>query len=352
MKQLDELTKDLIQFQTVEGNTEEFEKCLDYIENQLSPEFEFERFEKEGEKSFLISRGENPRILLHSHIDVVEADEDLFQPRTVNGKIYGRGAADMKSGVACLMKVLEETETQGVALLLTSDEERGGFNGTGYVIEEKNLNPEFVISAEPDDSGNFPSIVTTQKGVLQLKITAEGKSAHASKPEKGENAAETLISKYDEIRSLFDHKKDFGTTVNLGKMSSEGPVNKIPDSASLQLDIRYSSEYPAEEVLNDLREIYGIDIEVTARAPMLSNSEDEEKIKYLRKAAKEVTGNEIPFRKENFASDMRFFADKGIPAVCFGPEGYNLHGENEYIEKESISEYCEILKNFLKKVKL
>lgn len=341
------ITQDLIKFQTIEGNTEQFEKCLNYIEDCFSEDFRFERFEKDGEKALLISRGENPRILLHGHIDVVDAEKDQFEPELKDGRIYGRGAADMKSGLACLMKTLEETENKELALLLTSDEERGGFNGTGHVIEEKDLSPEIVISAEPDDSETFPSIVTKQKGVLQLRIKVEGKSAHASKPGKGENAAEKLIEKYREIEQLFSHEKEFSTTVNLGKLFSPGPVNKVPEEAEMELDIRFSQQYPKKKVLSDIRNIENINVKVLTEAPMMETSEESQPVKSLNKSAEEVSGRQIKFRKENFASDMRFFTEKGIPAVCFGPEGYNLHGENEFVEVESLETYCEILKNFL-----
>ncbi|MFB6209221.1 MAG: M20 family metallopeptidase [Candidatus Nanohaloarchaea archaeon] len=349
MKTVEETTKDLIRFKTVEGNAQELGNCLNYIEGQLDSGLDFQRFEKNDEKSVLISRGENPRILLHGHLDVIGAEDEIFEPEVENGRIYGRGAADMKSGVACMMKVLEGLEDEDVALLLTSDEERGGFNGTGYVIDEADLEPEFVVSGEPDDSGSFPSIVTRQKGVLQLEISTEGKSAHSSKPEKGENAAEKLLEKYQEIRENFDHEKNFSTTINLGKISSEGPVNKIPNKASVQLDIRFSNQYPRDQVLEDIEGIEGIDTEILKEAPMMEADEDNVFVQGLRSSAEEVSG-QAGFRRENFASDMRFFTERGIPAVCFGPEGYDLHGENEYVEIESMEQYCKILQTFLEEV--
>ena len=346
------ITEDLIRFQTVAGRTKEFEKCLNYIEEQFDSALRLEKFEKEGEKSLLISRGEKPRILLHGHMDVVEAEEEMFEPETKDERIYGRGAADMKSGVACMMKVINEMEGNEVALLLTSDEERGGFKGTGHVIEEENLEPELVISGEPDDSGKFPSIVTHQKGVLQVKLQVEGDSAHASKPEKGENAAEKLLEKYKKIRKLFDHRKEFSTTVNLGDISVEGPINKVPNSASLKLDIRYSNQYNKQEILTDLENIGDTELEVLAQAPMMSNNEEEKSILELKRAAEEITARKVRYRKESFASDMRFFTEREVPAVCFGPEGYDLHGEDEYVEIESMREYCDILKNFLERIEL
>jgi succinyl-diaminopimelate desuccinylase len=346
-----ELTEKLVKYQTTAENKEETEKALDFIEELFEDEkFEKQRFKDEGEESLLISfnKGLKPEVLLHGHIDVVEAEKDQFQPYKEDGKLYGRGTADMKSGLACFIHVMkkyaEKDMNPDIALLITSDEERGGFNGTGHLVE-KGLEPEFAISAEPDDSGSFPSIVNKQKGVLQLKIEAEGKSAHGSKPEKGENAAEKLMQKYREIKNLFS-EGEYVTTVNLGRFESGEVVNQVPSHAEMHLDVRYSSEYSADDVLNDIRAIDGLNVEVTARAPMLETDAEDKYVERL-KSSIEKSGNEPVLRRENFASDMRFFTEKDVPAVCFGPEGYDLHGENEHVELESLSEYCEILKNFL-----
>lgn len=343
---VEELTEELVKLETVEGNSEEVEEGLQLVEKELPQDFELQRFEKEGEKSLLATRGE-PQILLHGHIDVVEAEDSLFQPETRNGKLYGRGTADMKSGIACILKAVQQTMAQGLGVLITSDEERGGFNGTGHVIEETGIEPELAISAEPDDSGHFPSIVTEQKGVLQLELKASGENAHASKPGKGDNAADKLLKKYLEFRKRFNSDADFGTTISLGNISVEGPVNQIPDSALLQVDIRYSGQYPKEKILEDLEEIEGLEYEVLAEAPMLETSEEESGVQALKNSAEEVSGEKVEFRRENFASDMRFFTERGVPAVCFGPEGYNLHAEDEYVKVDSLKIYCEILKNFL-----
>lgn len=347
---LEQITEELIEYRTVTGNHNEVDKGLNFIRKFFDTEFKIREFEREGVKSLLIShqKTDDVEVLLHGHIDVVEAENQLFNSRTEEGRIYGRGAADMKSGLACLMKTLKEEKREGLALLVTSDEEKGGFNGTGYVVEEPGLEPELVISAEPDDSGNFPSIVNIQKGVLHVKASVSGKSAHASKPEKGENAAEKLIQLYlEEIRPLFDRSQEFPTTVNLGKIMSGDVVNRVPNSAEMQLDIRYSNQYPKGEVLKDLRNIRGLEIELIAEAPMMKTSEENKMVQELAKSVESTSDNRPEFRSEAFASDMRFFTEKGIPAVCFGPEGYNLHNREEYVEIESTKTYCEILKNFL-----
>ncbi len=347
---LEKITEELIEYRTVTGELDEIERGLEFIKNFFGSEFAVKTFESEGVKSLLISyeKTEENHILLHGHLDVVEAEEQLFTSRTEEERIYGRGAADMKSGLACLMKILKEKKSEGLALLITSDEEKGGFNGTGYVIEEMDLDPELVISAEPDHSGGFPSIVNRQKGVLQIKASVNGNSAHASKPEKGENAAEKLMNIYrEQIKPLFDHEKKFSTTVNLGKIEAGDVVNRVPNKAEINLDIRYSNQYSKEEVLEDLGNIQDLEIEITAEAPMMETSKDEKIIQELTQSVEEVTEDEPEFRSEAFASDMRFFTEKNIPAICFGPEGYNIHGKKEHVVLESLDLYCEILKNFL-----
>lgn len=350
----EQITERLVEYKTTQNKPEEIENALEFLEGLFDQEeFSIQRFESQKTSSLLISFNQDlsPVILLHGHLDVVGAEEKLFRPRKKNSRIYGRGTADMKAGVACCIKVMHELEARedrpDVALLLTTDEELGGFNGTGHVVEQ-GLAPDFVVSAEPDDSGSFPSIVVEQKGVLQLKILASGRSAHGSKPGKGENAAEKLMQKYFRIKELFS-EGEFATTVNLGKFRSGQEVNKVPEEAEMHLDIRYTDEYSKEEVLEDIQRIEDLEVEVTAEAPMMQVDEENSYVRKLSESIDQI--GEVPeLRRENFASDMRFFTSKGIPAVCFGPEGYNLHGEDEYVEVEGLSVYCEILKNFLESI--
>ncbi|MFB6193303.1 MAG: M20 family metallopeptidase, partial [Candidatus Nanohaloarchaea archaeon] len=340
-KELDELTEQLVRLETVEGNQKAFEEAFDLIERYLN-DFKLERFEKGGKTSMLVNYQDKPEVLLHGHIDVVEADKSQFKPEKSNGRIYGRGAADMKAGVAALVKTMEDLSSDNVGLLITSDEELGGFKGTGYFVENFEL-PEFVISAEPCLE-RFPCIVTEQKGVLQLRLRAEGDEAHASTPQEGVNAAEKLIEKYQGLKAFFP-EGEYTTTLNLSTVDAGSSTNKVPGTAEAEVDIRYTEEYTADEVIEDVESIQGLEYEVIARAPMMKTSPDNRYVNSLREAAKDY--GEVCVSKENFASDARFFTDRGVPAVTIGPSGGNIHGENEYVETRSIFEFAEILKSFL-----
>lgn len=345
-----ELTQKLISFRTVKGNGREIDRCFSFIEGYFE-DFEICSFEKNGDKSLVISKDEepNPDILLHGHIDVVEAKDDLFAPEVENGKIFGRGAADMKAGVACLMKALKDFSQQksdpSVALMLTSDEERGGFNGAGYLVNEKGYRPNFAISAEPNSDEAEGDIVVEQKGVLQLKISCEGEQGHGSRARELENAAEKLIKSYTHIREFFGGN---GTTLNISYIEAGDAINKVPGSAEATLDIRYTDEYDASQVLEDIGAIEGLEVEVVARAPMLKNDPQNFYIQELKQSCRKKKGRGELYRKKS-ASDMRFFTEKGIPAVVFGPDGYNQHGENEFADISGLEEYYEVIVDFLER---
>lgn len=344
------LTRDLMEFRTTHDN-DRFEEALDYIRRYFSTtDVRFREYENEGYKSLLIHRGspEKPGLLLHGHIDVVEAEEDMFKPRVEDGKLYGRGSADMKAGVAALMDVMKETDNTNLSLLIVTDEEIGGFNCMGHVIED--LEPDFAISAEPNNTSGYLDIVTKQKGVLQVEVEKEGSAGHASRPWKGDNAAEELIGKYPEIKALFeDYSEDhWVTTCNLGTMDSGKSMNRIPDKASLGLDIRFSDQYRSDQVLKDLRDIQGIEVEVKADEPMLDTDDGDDNVERLNSIAGEFGESGI-VRKEP-ASDMRFLSEKGVPAVVFGPEGYNSHAGDEYAVISSFEDYCEILERFIEEI--
>lgn len=352
--EITQLTESLVSFRTVKGNYTQIEECFKFIENYFD-DLHVEQFEKNGDKTVLVSEEKTlePDILLHGHIDVVEAENSLFQPEIRDRKIFGRGTSDMKAGVACLMKVMRGLVDDGsdlsVALMLTSDEERGGFNGAGYLVKEIGVEPEFAISAEPNSDEGFLDIVTHQKGVLQLRITSEGEAGHGSKIQKYENAAVKLIKSYTKIEKLFNSEDS--TTLNLSHISSGDAINKVPGEAEATLDIRYTPEYPADQVLEDIRDIEEIDVEVVARAPMLENDRNNFYIQKLKDSVQSNVGEDSGrlYMKKS-ASDMRFFTEKGIPAVVFGPEGYNLHGDNEYAAIPSFKPYYDAVKSFCEEV--
>lgn len=345
-----EITKDLMKFKTVKGNDKEFNKAFQYIEEYFSDtSLQVFHHEKDGFHSMVIATDEDPEMMLHGHVDVVDAEEDMFEPVERDGRIYGRGSADMKSGLTCLMKVLKEvSESSDISagLMIVSDEEIGGFNGAQHLMRNGEYSPEFALSAEPDSDENNVNLVTNQKGIMRIIISAEGEGAHGSRPWKGENAAEKLWKGFEEFKEKFTIDRDkWSTTVNMGYFNAEGAMNVVPDYAEAGLDVRYTDEYPPEDIIKDLENIEGLKFEVEAKDPPLRTSRENKGVENLREIARNITS--AKFSRERGASDMRHFSEQGIPAVVTGPTGKNIHGKDEYVEKESIDRFYKIIKKFL-----
>lgn len=349
-----ELTEELVKFKSTNDNLKQINRCLNFIEEYFSaPEFEVNRYENEGIPSRIVTFGEeDPELMLHGHIDVIEAPDEMFEPEIGDSKIYGRGTGDMKAGVAALMQVMKDLkeEQPSVGLMIVSDEELGGFNGAGYLFEE-HYSPEFGISAEPNNIDGYLDIITDQKGILQVKISTKGLSAHGSQPWNGDNAAEAFMEKWPEIKELFaDHGdgENWVTTVNLGKIRAGESTNKVPEKCEAWLDIRTAREYPNDEVLKDIRSIEGLEVEESLNESMLSTDHDNEKVQALKQSAKGFE-EECKISRKEPGSDMRFLTEHGIPAVVFGPEGYNAHSPNEYAVIDSLGDYYSIMMDFIQK---
>ncbi|WEL23345.1 M20 family metallopeptidase [Candidatus Nanohalovita haloferacivicina] len=351
-----ELTKELIKYRSVKSNPEELDRTIEFIQNYFSgSEFITRRYEKDGKPSLVVLFEEthSPDIMLHGHIDVVEAEDRLFEPEESGDWLYGRGSADMKSGVAALMilmKKLGQRENQpSVGLMIVSDEEIGGFKGIKYLLEEEGYRPSFGLSAEPRNT-EVPEITTEQKGVFKIDVTSKGKGSHASQPWNGQNSAVKLLDAFKEItEELPESSKDkWTTTAALTTIKGGKAKNTVTPETDAHIDVRFTQEKDLKKIKDILA---GNDIEysVLDKAPKMQAPISNNYVKALKKACKEVEG-ECRTEKSPEASDMRYFSDKGVPAVVFGPTGYNLHAENEKLYKPSLSPYINIMERFIDKI--
>ncbi|MBA2533837.1 MAG: M20/M25/M40 family metallo-hydrolase, partial [Rubrobacter sp.] len=141
--------------------------------------------------SLVVRVGEgDPRILLHGHVDVVPGEESQFEPREEKDELYGRGVYDMKGALAAMMYAVEDLRDLGcdatVELLVVPDEEgdHGAKTGAEVLIGNGHVG-DFLITGEPTDF----HIGTQAKGVLDVRVTMHGKSAHGAQPWLGKNAA-------------------------------------------------------------------------------------------------------------------------------------------------------------------
>ncbi|MCD8822322.1 MULTISPECIES: M20 family metallopeptidase [Staphylococcus] len=349
-KTIDLLT-DLISYNSSDKKTanETIQYCYDWLEKeQLQPEI----LTNDGYKMLLCEVGEGKhKLVLNGHVDVVSGKPEQFTPKIKNGKIYGRGSADMKSGVSAMMVAMSELQhidlgDTTVQLQLVSDEEIGGKHCAAYLTEEGFLG-DFVICGEATQLG----IGFQAKGILQFDIILKGESAHSSRPWEGENAIAKALKLHDDILTLpfaqeaTDIYKE--PSINLAKINGGDVYNKVPDKCKVSYDIRYLPSQDYEEILSQIKGITNGDIQLHLVGPAVQNDVNHKYIKRLENTIKESmdSDNVAVFGQHGFA-DTRYFSRFDVPAIEFGPTGAEWHGDGEYVEIASVESYKDILVNF------
>jgi succinyl-diaminopimelate desuccinylase len=306
--------------------------------------------------------GQQPATLIwNAHVDVVPARREQFSPWRVNGRLYGRGAYDMKGALAAMLAALadladarETIPGVKVKLLVVPDEESEEDStktkASEFLAEEGHLG-EFVVCGEPTNL----EIGVQSKGVLVLRIDVEGRAAHGSTPWLGENAVLKAIDLYRRIlelpfasgrSELYDRP-----SINIGRIQGGDVVNKVPDQCRMAVDIRYLPNQDPDEVLRQVRSLGG---EVTPiyELPPATLDPGERHVRVLREAVRSLEGGEAAAIGRDGASDAVFFLDRGIPAIEFGPAGAGHHGPEEYVEIESLQRYRRILVEFARRLAL
>jgi succinyl-diaminopimelate desuccinylase len=346
------LAKRFIAIQSTEENADARAKVLELALSELEG-YTIERFESNGFKSILVYRAqERPekfKIILNGHLDVVPGKDARYTPEVDGDKLYGVGSLDMKASVACLIAIFKEVADKvdyPLGLQIVTDEETGGFHGTKHQIDN-GVRADFVIVGEPT---NFEVVYMT-KGVLHIKTSTKGKTAHGAYPWEGENA----IWKMNEFLNALKIKypvptqEEWITTINVSMIETDNRAfNKIPDYCAVSLDIRY---IPEEEntILESIRALIpdGFELDIVAKEPGAYVNKDNVYIENLQKVAGEIIQNQIILRGANGSSDARHFARVSCPSVEFGPLGKDIGGDDEWVSISSLGKYYEILTLFL-----
>lgn len=352
-QKLTEYLSELVSIPSVTENKQENENALHYVESKLSHlglHFRYKSFE--GHPTLVITTKDTktPDLFLVSHIDVVPGLEELFIPRIEGGKMYGRGAYDMKMAIACYILLMQELKDRlpdlNLGIMLTSDEEIGGMNGVKRLLEE-GYAPKLAILPDGGFDWNFEEAA---KGVLHLKITAKGISAHSSRPWLGENAIEKLMKNLKDLTAYFEEKKkgDYFPTANIGLIQGGKATNLIPDHAEAKVDIRYPPEMKEQNILEDLKALLpDVSLEVAARGS--PHQEDLNTAPFLRfkEIARQMYGINIGKALSHGSSDARFFGEKGIPVIVIAPKGGDIHSDGEWIDLEDLSRFYNVLVRFV-----
>jgi succinyl-diaminopimelate desuccinylase len=292
-----------------------------------------------------------PCVVFHGHLDVVPGQAEQFQARMEGDRLIGRGAYDMKGGLAammCALKDLEDQDAVRVRLVCVPDEESEEIDERSTdAFVAAGLGGQFAITGEPTNM----HIGVEAKGVLAMRILVHGRSAHSSTPWLGDNAVLKAIDVFRAIESLpfsressemFDRP-----SINLGRIAGGDALNKVPDRCEMAVDVRYLPGQDPAEILAQVRAIPGIDVKRTFLHPPVTVSRANLYVQGLREAVSRATRGEVMSVGRDGASDAASFIEAGIPAVEFGPAGGGHHGPDEWVSISSLQRYRRALADFV-----
>jgi acetylornithine deacetylase len=202
-----------------------------FLEELLSGQgFDVELQEVEPGRNNLIATRGDPERILTTHMDTVPGQPER---RETGQYIYGRGACDAKASIASMIVAAVETDADDCALVFDVGEETD-FSGIGHLME-RDWCPELVVVGEPTQMRR----IVGQKGLLTLRLRAEGVPAHGSKPADGVNAIDTLYDAVEQLRSLRTQDEFFGRTAfNLAMIEGGEADNVVPPSAEATVQFR------------------------------------------------------------------------------------------------------------------
>jgi succinyl-diaminopimelate desuccinylase len=296
---------------------------------------------------------EAPCVVLHGHLDVVPGRAEQFSPRVEGDRLIGRGAYDMKGGLAAMMCALKDVADQDqirVRFVCVPDEESEELDvrSTDDFVR-RGLGGDFAITGEPTDL----HIGVEAKGVLVMRIDVHGRAAHSSTPWLGDNAVLKAIDVFRAIESLpfsressemFDRP-----SINLGRIEGGEALNQVPERCSMAVDVRYLPGQDPGDILAQVREIADIDVTRTFIHPPVTVARSNPYVRALCDAvARSLPDREVMSVGRDGASDAASFIEAGIPAVEFGPQGAGHHGPEEWVSLTSLARYRRALGDFVR----
>jgi succinyl-diaminopimelate desuccinylase len=292
-----------------------------------------------------------PTVVLHGHIDVVPGQAGQFEPRVDGDRLYGRGAYDMKGGLAAMLLTtvaMRDQEEIRVRLGIVGDEESEEEveRGSDHLVDSGFLG-DFAITGEPTDL----HIGVEAKGVLALRVQVSGVAAHGATPWLGDNAVLRALDVFRSIESLpfARHSSELfdRPSINLGRILGGDALNKVPDRCAIDVDIRY---LPDQDPATVLEQVSGVAAEVEqlfTRPPAVVDR-NLPYVLALREAARTHHDGEPMSVGRDGASDAVSFLRVGVPAVEFGPLGEGHHGPEEWVSVSSLHTYRQTLDTFLR----
>ena len=364
------LLKELIRRESVTPNDA---GCQDILAQRLENlDFKDERLDFDDTQNQWLRRGQQgPLFVFLGHTDVVPTgplaawDSPPFEPTIRDGKLYGRGAADMKGGVAAFVTAVERFLAQypehkgSIAILMTSDEEGIATNGVVKVVdvlENRQEKIDWCLVGEPSSDKKIGDVIRVgRRGSLNAKLTVFGIQGHVAYPELAENPIHTLAPALKELtEEVWDHGNEFFPPTRLQVSNINGGTgaeNIIPGQVEIQFNLRFSTELDEATIKSRTHAIldkHGFKYDLKWRLsgnPFLTSKG--ELVEATHAAIKTVCGYETIDDTGGGTSDGRFIAPTGAQVIELGPINASIHKVNEHIDLDDLETLSRIYEQIL-----
>jgi len=345
------------------------------IERLSAIGFECETLIFEDVTNLWARRGKSaPLLAFIGHTDVVptgpldEWHSDPFKPEIRDGFLYGRGAADMKSGIAAMVTACERFVKQhpdhngSIALLITSDEEGPALNGTVRVIEALEARGEkidWALVGEPSSSNQLGDVVKNgRRGSIGATLTVHGVQGHVAYPQLADNPVHRVMPALTELCELeWDRGNEFfpATSFQISNIQAgTGVHNVIPGQVEVNFNLRYSTELDHQKIIDITETIlkkhhldYSIDWQHSGY-PFLTA--EGALVEAAKQSIKSVTGLDTELSTAGGTSDGRFVAPTGAQVLELGPVNASIHKINEHVRVSDLDRLSEIYQGILAKL--
>jgi succinyl-diaminopimelate desuccinylase len=366
-----ELLRQALAIATVNGENREY-LLAEFLRNYFA-KFGIRASVDDGNIYARIEGKESGRVVvLNGHLDTVPyGDVSLWKtnpaiPEEKDGKIYARGASDMKSGLCAIVSALCELKQTGVqprramAFLGTADEEKGG---TGALRAVKNglcASAELLLIGEPTDC----RVGVAQKGCLWLKCSVKGRTSHGAYPWEGANAAVagfTFVTDLEKFVAHFTHPLLGASTLSLNMVQGGVAFNMVPDSCEFCVDIRMvpplttksvlaQASIIAEEIRSRNKDI-SIGFEIVNDRCAIKIASDNPDLSLLHSCIRKIRNAEQSDIGINFYTDASIFVKNNpeLPVLLFGPGKPDMaHKPDEFVDWEMYDSAVRIYGEFIR----
>ncbi len=320
--------------------------------------------------------GEKEALFFNGHLDTVppgdiEWEHGPYSGDIEDGKIYGRGSADMKGGLAAMLTAVKAVKKAGWELKgdfiysATAGEETDSIGAVKYVEDGGLDGVGAIIIGEPSSNG----VNVAEKGAFWVEITTFGKTAHGAFPDKGVNAVvhmNALLSELISYKFKYEENELVGhPTMNISTINGGVKTNVVPDKCSVTIDMRTVPGQVHGDIVKDFEDIieklageienFKADVKVLNDRPAVETKVSNEFVRLAIDTIKDEFGKEIEAKGVNFYTDASIFLPPtNLPCIFYGPGDAEMaHQPNEFVPIDSYMEcihfYIAIIENYLVK---